>query len=643
MPIYWADMQPSGYFAYRKLLNEHQSEIHIIPEYVIFNGSNDAVLVKERGKPEIIIEAGNTAALRVATREQGLELSITFVELGCRTAYHSVEKLGMKVAIINSQSGSPMGSVCMQTIIDTQGDSHVVVKIGDVKFGALTAYQSSEASSMFKDDFIRFRVRWTELRLTLNEARIIKRSNKSARFESALHRIRGMSISPQKKTSPGAPLTTTSVSSPTSEESKNAVRLFQQAVTTIAFSRFTVDYQRIFKEEATAQSQRSTASISPERAQLSVIVHNFQIRDERPNSQFPIVFDSSSNTSFLDLCIRTSQLVVSVLFLEKQSTHPASFLPISPLLLCSNFLVSATIRPPLLIFRPVGIRGPSDADIVKVDLFDLNLAHADGVSDKIVLNTSEDFVWNLFDLTNRILAASGELAGFALKLEEDEGHGGFIVSIVDSDNNHQDEAKYTTPKSDKLYNINLARVSPFTVLVTFKRNPEASRYKKVQKVKGANLMNYFMQRLKFTIERAELKFGRYEERSLNGPPDRLFESLCAVYLSRMKFKLVTLITAASLQDWKYLAARDGGDDEFVEGDLLRATGNLGGRAAHHVLKKLGRGLGDGVSGLSHSIGAGIETTTGRIGARKLGVGVNSVVSGVGDGVGNTIAGGKFFF
>lgn len=592
-PIYWADMQPSGYFAYRKLLNEHQSEIHIIPEYLVFNGSNDAVLVKERGKPEIIIEAGKTAPLRVATRQQGLELSITFIELGCRSAYHSVEKLGMKVAIINSQSGSPMGSICMQTIIDTQGDSHVVVKIGDVKFGALTAYQSSEASNMFKDDFIRFRVRWTELRLTLNEARTIKRSKNSARFESALHRIRGMSTSPQKKATSGTRLTKTSRSSPTSEESKNAVRLFQQAVTTISFSRFTVDYQRIFKEETTAQSQSSAAWTSPERAQLSVIVHNFQIKDERPNSQFPIVFDSSSNVSFLDLCIR--------------------------------------------------IRGPSDADLVKVDLFDLNLAHANGISDKIVLNTSEDFVWDLFDLTNRIIAASGELAGFALKLEEDEGHGGFIVSIVDSGNIHQDEVNYTTPKSDKLYNITLARVSPFTLLVTFKRNPEKSRYKKVQKVRGANLMNYFMQRLKFTIERAELKFGRYEERSLKGPPDRLFESLCAVYLSRMKFKLVTLITAASLQDWKYLAARDGGDDEFVEGDLLRATGNLGGRAANHLFKKLGRGLGDGVSGLSHSIGAGIETTTGIIGVGKLGVGVNSVVSGVGDGVGSTIAGGKFFF
>lgn len=592
-PIYWADNLPSGYFAYRKLLNEHQSEIHIIPEYIVFNGSNDVVLVKERGKPEIIIEAGKTAPLRVATRQQGLELSITFIEQDLRSAYHSVEKLGMKVAIINSQSGSPMGSVCLQTIIDTQGDSRVVVKIGDVKFGALTAHHSSEAPNMFKDDFIRFRVRWTELRLTLNETRTIKRSNNPALFESALHRIRGMSASPLKRATAGTHLTNTSGSSPTSEESKNAVRLFQQAVTTIAFSRFTVDYQRIFKEEAASQSQRIVASTSPERAQLSVIVHNFQIKDERPNSQFPIVFDSSSNTSFLDLCIR--------------------------------------------------IRGPSDADLVKVDLFDLNLAHANGISDNIVLNTSEDFVWDLFDLTNRIFAASGELAGFALKLEEDEEHGGFIVSIADSGKNHQDEVKYTTPKSDKLYNINLARVSPFKVLVTFKRNPKASRYKKVQKVRGANLMNYFMQHLKFTIERAELKFGRYEERSLKGPPDRLFESLCAVYLSRMKFKLVTLLTAASLQDWKYLAARDGGDDEFVEGDLLRATGNLGGRAGNHLLKNLGRGLGNGVSGLSHSIGAGIETTTERIGVGKLGVGVNSVVSGVGDGFGNTITGGKSFF
>jgi hypothetical protein len=62
-----------------------------------------------------------------------------------------------------------------------------------------------------------------------------------------------------------------------------------------------------------------------------------------------------------------------------------------------------------------------------------------------------------------------------------------------------------------------------------------------------------------------LRFGRYENRGLKGPPDRLMESLAAVYASRMKFKIVTLLSAASFQDWKFLAARDNGDDEYVEG------------------------------------------------------------------------------
>ena len=526
--------------------------------------------MKERGRPEVIIEAGKVGPLRIASRQHGLEVSVVFVELGCRTTFLAVDELGMKVAIVNSSSGHPIGSVCVQTAIDTQGDARLVVKIGNVKFGSLVAKEES-STSMLANDFLRFRVRWTEFTVTLDEVR--------GRSQETMSTTKQPTFYGELRSHLRSRLNV-------AEEESNSPSRFKQPVVTIIFSRFTVDYQRIFKESSPSRLEPQKSS---ERAQLSVIIQDMQIKDETPGSSFPVVFDSSSQLSFLDLCIR--------------------------------------------------LRGPSNADIVKVDLVDLNLCHANGKSDKIILKTSEDFIWKLFDLTNRILAASGELAGFTLKLEEDEEHGGFIVKMEESDEEHLD-VQYTVPKTDKLYDIALARVSPFAVVVSFQRNPQASRYKKLQNVRGANLMNYFTQRLKFTIDRAELNFARYEKKSLKGPPDRLLESLYAVYLSRMKFKLVTLITAASIQDWKYLAARDVGDDEFVEGDILRVTGTLAGRTAGRIFKKVGQGIGDGVSGLSHAIGDGIESTTDKIGVGKFGAGVNCVVSGVGDGFGQSIAGGK---
>ena len=79
----------------------------------------------------------------------------------------------------------------------------------------------------------------------------------------------------------------------------------------------------------------------------------------------------------------------------------------------------------------------------------------------------------------------------------------------------------------------------------------------------------------------------------------------------------------------------------VIGDIFRATGNLAGKSASMVFKTVGKGIGNGVSNITHSLGDGIEDATGKIGARKLGAGVNSVISGVGDGVGKTVTGGKY--
>jgi hypothetical protein len=301
------------------------------------------------------------------------------------------------------------------------------------------------------------------------------------------------------------------------------------------------------------------------------------------------VFDSSSNVNFFDLCIR--------------------------------------------------VHGGMDSDLIKVDLFDLNLAHQRGRTDTVVVKTSENFVWKILDLADSILTAAGEFAGVDFELKYDDEHGGYMVCIKEKTSFIDEGSKYTPPSSDTLYDIRRVRVSPFTLEVTFKRSPEASRYKSLSgEDRGTALMNYFTHRLKFKIDKAELKFARYEASNVKGPSDRLVELLSTVYMSRMKLKLVTIMTAASFQDWKFLASRDGGDDEFVEGDVLRVTGNLAGNMADFVLKRAGRGLGSGVKMATSSLGDGIESATGAIGAKQLGVGVNSLVSGVGDGVGETISG-----
>jgi len=609
-PLHWEDGATSGYFAYRKLVNSYQSEVHVVPEYVVFNGSDQyQVRVRLPGGTDMIIEPGQVAPLRTQGEETAI-ITVDYLELGARTAPLRVDALGLRVSILKSADGFPVGSLAVQTVVGAQ-DSRLVIKLGEIKFGSSAALEEdpSKASSMFKNDYVRFRVQWSELRLSLKEARPITDHNQAI-LESALDRIKKAG-SPTKSEQP-SPLRSP-FRNETSQESETWVDMGKKvsdlgretsedegksgqdesmSICTIILRRFTIDWQRVFKEEEHSEQMSAIEALSsPERSQLSVIVHNVRMTDDSPGSLFPIVFDSSSEVSFFDLCIRC--------------------------------------------------RGSLSSELVKIDLFDLNLAHANGISHHIVVNTSEDFVWKILDLGDRILVAAGEFAGIDIELEWDEEHDGYTVSIRDRKSSYiEEERKYAPPKSDQLYAINKVRVSPFNMVASFRRNPQSSRYKLQKGVRGANLMNYFTRRLKFKIDKAELKFSRYEASNIKGPADRLTEILTTVYLSRMKLKMVTIMTAASFQDWKFLAARDGGDDDFVEGDLLRVTGNLAGNTANYVFKKAGSGVGKGVSNMTHSLGDGIEDATAAIGARHLGAGFNSVFSGVGDGVGSTLTGGK---
>ena len=105
-------------------------------------------------------------------------------------------------------------------------------------------------------------------------------------------------------------------------------------------------------------------------------------------------------------------------------------------------------------------------------------------------------------------------------------------------------------------------------------------------------------------------------------------------------KLFNIMIATSFQDWKTLSSREDGDGNFVEGDILRATGNIAGNTAGYVFKSVGKNLGKSVRSVTTSVGDGIENATGKIGARRLGTSVNSVISGVGHGFSDTLTGGK---
>ena len=570
--ITWDDQKNSGYFAYRRLSSFNQCEVHLIPEYVVYNGGDeDQVIVKASGE-NYTLDQGGLAPIRGGRDHAGgLIIMVEFTKSSASTAPIKADSLGIKLCVVRStEDGRPIGSVAIQTVIGRR-DSRLVVKIGAIKFGGTSGVTDANLTGKaFEKDFLRFRIRWSEMEVTLIDTqRAVGRAHEKHRLavqeSSASTRIASVNNS--------------------SQNSKSMAQ--------ILFHRFTVDYQRIFKDEdkSTRKSDENFSNFSTERTQIAVIIHSVCIKDCDPNAVSPIVLESPSKSHFFDLCIRT--------------------------------------------------RGSHSADLVKVDLIDLNLAYGDGKSNVIVISTGEDFLWRLFDLASRTLEATAEIAGVNIELAWDDDKGTFIVSTVDMNDDEEDfdpSGVYTPPEADTMYNIRTARVSPTNLLVSFKRQPSRSRYQLAKGVRGAKLMNYITTRLKFTVEKADIRFAPYVAKNVKGPPDRLIEMITAVYSSRMKFKLVTLLNSVTLQDWKYLSGREDHGDEFVEGDILRSTGNLAGRSAGYVLKKVGQGLGDGVSSVTGSIGNEIQRTSEKMGAGAVGAGMNSVVSGLGDGVGTSIKG-----
>jgi len=579
-PILWADSTPSGYFAYRNLTAEG-SELHVVPEYVIFNGStHHQICVRQISQPPFLLDPSKISPIS-RDRNNSIVVQFEIPAINGLTGPVQIDRVGLRVCVAKSrETGEPLGSLAVQTVTGAR-DSRLVIKIGALNFKEVS--DNDRSSGLFAQDYIRCRVRWSEMRITLKDTE--EESDKYDENREAIrkylehHNVNSAEL--EKKLSEAR------------HDYNMEVGKKRQAfpdVAEILLHRFTVDFQRIFKED---ESKPQAISLpSSERAQFSVVIHNVRIMDCSPNSESPIVFDSMSDKNFIDLCVRT--------------------------------------------------RGPLNADLIRVDLFDVNLAYSEGKAEKIVINTGEDFVWKMLDISHRTMLATAELAGVDLDLRWDEEKGKFSVAISDPRLKDADDidhdGNYKPPRSDKLYDVKKIRVSPFILLLSFKRQPQSSRYKLVRGGRGAKLTNYFTTRLKFTVTGADLRFKGYMGRDVKGPPDRLFDTVKAVYTAQLKSKMVQLMTATSINDWKYLAARESGSEEFIEGDIFRVTGNLAGRSAKFVLKKSGDYIGDSLVAVTGVIGGGVQEATESVGLGQVGAGVNSVVTGLGVGVSKSVKG-----
>eukprot|EP00957_Ditylum_brightwellii_P135418 10325294-Ditylum_brightwellii.AAC.1 len=155
-PIKWKDSQLSEYFAYKKLSSNCQFEIHIIPEFVIFNGcTKNNILIRSHQGEQVMLESGKMAPIH-RQHQQSLTITIELIDLDAATTPIRVDLLGLKVCVLNSMStGAPIGYTVIQTMNGAQ-DSRFVVKVGSINNGGVAGAQRGNISGgLFSNDFFR--------------------------------------------------------------------------------------------------------------------------------------------------------------------------------------------------------------------------------------------------------------------------------------------------------------------------------------------------------------------------------------------------------------------------------------------------------------------------------------------------------
>jgi vacuolar protein sorting-associated protein 13A/C len=291
--ILWADGTPSGYFAYRHLTAEG-SELHVVPEYVIYNGSaHHQICVRQISQPPFLLEPTKISPIS-KDKNNSIVVQFEIPAINGLTGPVQIDRVGLRVCVAKSkETGEPLGSLAVQTVTGAR-DSRLVIKIGALNFKEVS--DGGRSSGLFAQDFIRCRVRWSEMRITLKDTE--EESDKYDENREALRRYlehhKVNSVELEKRLAEAR------------RDYNVEVGKKRQAfpdVATILLHQFTVDFQRIFKEN---ESKAQVLSLSSsERAQFSIVIHKIRVMDCSPNSDSPIVFDATSDKNFIDLCIRT--------------------------------------------------------------------------------------------------------------------------------------------------------------------------------------------------------------------------------------------------------------------------------------------------------------------------------------------------
>ena len=132
-PIMWKDKGRSDYYAYRQLKDLNKSEVHVIPEFVIFNGCPlDTISIKQKNGVITILSPGEVKPIFF---DESTEVFVQFEipELMAVSNFHRVDVLEMNIYDLHCSNKDDFhGKIAVQTDIGGK-DSRLVIKLGSVE------------------------------------------------------------------------------------------------------------------------------------------------------------------------------------------------------------------------------------------------------------------------------------------------------------------------------------------------------------------------------------------------------------------------------------------------------------------------------------------------------------------------------
>jgi len=276
-PIMWDDNTLAESFAYRQFRRENEFDIHIVPEFVVFNGSpNMTIMIKKTKGFSASIKPGKIIPTHRDT-DNCLVIMIEIPELGGVVNPINVESLGLKVCVVTSiETGQPLGSLAVQTVVGSK-DSRFAIKIGPVKFGerVKTNNESSSDSNkvsngVFDDDIINIELIVSTMQLTLYDTQAV--------VSSAENKILKQDENENREIKTNA------------FEQSLLPKICQITLTGIALS-----YKRIFKDD-----KAKSSTLSAEKCAIAMMLKNMTVLNCIPNARHPVIFDSSATKNLLD-------------------------------------------------------------------------------------------------------------------------------------------------------------------------------------------------------------------------------------------------------------------------------------------------------------------------------------------------------